>query len=333
MTLHTPYLEINLAAYQRNLKRIKAMCEGSKVMAVVKADAYGHGLVEITKAAVAAGADMLGVLDIETGLELRKHSIDLPAFAWLHSPQSDFAAAIDAGIELSVSTTEELERIAAAGFATVHLKIDTGLNRNGATVEEWPALLELAERLQTDGRLRVAAVWSHLADAGAEADEAAIEVFEWAWKLAQERGLGAYRHLASSPSAFAHPRIRYEMVRIGVSAFGVSPVENMSRDALELDAVMTLIAEARGPHTLAIGFEHGVSSAIEGITLANGLRITLVEPFQTRLDASNPALEVGQRVELFGAETDVQNWADKLKTVPDEIFAALWTLPKAYLHN
>lgn len=322
-----PVLLIDLAAYKRNLKRITEMCHGAKVMAVVKADAYGHGLVEISKAAVAAGVEMLGVLDIETGLELRKHGIRIAQFAWLHSPQSDFAAAIDAGIELSVSTTNELERIAAAGFATVHLKIDTGLNRNGATAEEWPELIASAERFQSDGRIRVAAIWSHLADAGTTEDDEAIETFEWAWNLAQQRGVGKYRHLASSPSAFAYPKIRYEMVRIGVSAFGVSPVENFSRDSLGLEAVMTLAVHASRHGVLDIGYEHGLSSALVGLQL-EAFELEEIGPLSTRVSQ----VDAGSTIELFGGHSDVQLLANHLNTVPDEIFAGLWTLEKKFFN-
>ena len=145
---------IDLAAYERNLKTIQNVMQPARVMAVVKADAYGHGLTEISKAATRAGVNMLGVLDVETGLELRAAGVTTKAFAWVHSPSTDFASAISADIELSASNIGELERIAMApGGAKVHLKLDSGLSRGGTRISDWDALVSRAVKLDDQGKI------------------------------------------------------------------------------------------------------------------------------------------------------------------------------------
>lgn len=321
-------LRVDLAAYRRNIENIKATMSPAKVMAVVKADAYGHGLLPIAKAAVEAGCELLGVLDIETGLELRKGGISTPAFAWLHSPNSDFKKAISSGIELSVSSMSELEAVSEAGRASIHLKVDTGLRRNGCPIEKWPELVTAAMKLHIAGAIRVTAVWSHLAGASKQADLDAISAFESAVSLARSNGFDGYPHIASSPAAFTIPESRFDMVRIGVSAFGTSPVSGISAEKYNLEAPMTLETEVIAPQVISIGFLHGLLSQLAGKTDAviRGKRHRILEigPLASRIAAGD--YEIGETVTIFGeGASSAEELCELVGTVTDELFTGLKT--------
>ena len=158
---------IDLEAIRHNVRRLAAVASPAQVMAVVKADAYGHGAVPVARAALGAGANWLGIAHISEALALRAAGIEAPLLAWLHTPESNFAAAVAAGIDIGCSGWE-LERIVAAAReqerpARVHLKVDTGLGRNGATLDAWDSLVGEAMEYQDQGLLRVVGIFSHLA--------------------------------------------------------------------------------------------------------------------------------------------------------------------------
>jgi alanine racemase len=145
---------------------------GRPLMAVVKADGYGHGLVPAARAVLAGGADALGVAVLDEALALRAAGVTAPVLAWLHGPGTDYAAALDADVEVSVNADWGLTEVVAAAQATgrtaqVHLKVDTGLSRGGAMPADWPALVDQAARAQADGSVAVVGVWSHMAYADA----------------------------------------------------------------------------------------------------------------------------------------------------------------------
>ncbi len=302
----------------------------SKVMAVVKADAYGHGLVDMARAASEADCDFLGVLDIETGLKLRNAGIETPAFAWLHSPNSDFAGAVRMGIDLSAGSLSELELIARApGRAQVHLKIDTGLSRNGCRPELWEAFTERALELEKAGEIDVVAVWSHLSGTSDEEDSLAIQKFEVAVAQAERFGFKGYRHIASSPAAFAISESRYEMVRIGVSAFGTSPIAGLAASELDLGIPMKVTAEVIADGVISIGFLHGYFSNLEGLARVeiNGklYLVNRIGPLASTIDPGD--YEVGDTVIVFGTEGELAPTAESLcelvGTVTDELFTGL----------
>ena len=320
---------VDLEVYQQNLRTINDVVKPARVMAVVKADAYGHGLIECAKAAERTGIDILGVLDVETGLKLRKAGIEAPVFAWLHSPNTNFALAVRAGIELSVASIPELEAIAAVpGTAKVHLKIDTGLSRNGCRPENWIELVTRAKALEKIGEIEFAAVWSHLAGASRADDLASIEVFETAVAGARSLGFTGYLHIASSPAAFSIPESRYDLVRIGVSAFGTSPIEGVEAKTLGLFSPMTLSAEIIQPGIISIGFLHGFFSSLEGkaSVLVNGkkFRVLKVGPLASAIEPGD--YEVGDLVTVFGDEpgaASAEEICELAGTVTDELFTGL----------
>jgi alanine racemase len=256
-------LIIDLDAIAKNLSTMRAKTNGALAMAVIKADAYGHGMIPVAKKLEAAGADYLGVADIAEALELREAGIDLPILAWLHSADENFISAIDAGIELGLANVEQLERVAKAAqhlgrVARVHLKVDTGLGRNGASEAEWPAVLKTAHALVAEGFIQVAAIFSHLSCTSEADDLRQISRFESACELAKNAGLEfELRHLTASDGLLRYPQAHYEMVRIGVALYGLSPfVENTAAD---FGLVPAMTATAKITQTKRVADGEGVS--------------------------------------------------------------------------
>ena len=239
------FAEIDLAALRSNVRTLKSMIGGAQFMAVVKADAYGHGAVECARAAREAGADWLGVCFVDEGLELREAGVDGPILAWLLSASDDLAAAIAADIDLSVASVAEFELVRAAFAAAgkpmkVHIELDTGLARAGAAPYEWEQLFTLAREV------RVVSMWSHLANADTPTSpvyDSQRAEFERALALAASLGWQPeMRHLANSAATLSRSEFHYDLVRVGMATYGVSP---MADDAAHfaLEPVMTVRAE------------------------------------------------------------------------------------------
>lgn len=256
-------LIIDLDAIAKNLQTMRAKTKGSMAMAVVKADGYGHGMIPVAKKLEAAGADYLGVADIDEAMTLRAAGIDLPILAWLHAADEKFVRAVDAGIELGIANVDHLQRIAKAAeqlgrVARVHLKVDTGLSRNGASAAEWPNVLKKAHELAAEGFIQVVAVFSHLSCTSEADDLKQITRFESACAEAKAAGIEfELRHLVASDGLLRYPQAHYEMVRIGVALYGLSPfVENAAAD---FDLIPAMTAIARITQTKRVAAGEGVS--------------------------------------------------------------------------
>lgn len=239
---------IDLEAIRHNVRRLAKVASPAKVMAVVKADAYGHGAIPVARAALEAGASWLGVAHISEALALRAAGIEAPLLAWLHTPESNFAAAVAAGIDIGCSGWE-LGRIVAAAReqerpARIHLKVDTGLGRNGATLETWDTLLGEAMEYQDQGLLRVVGIFSHLAVADEperpETDEQ-LAAFREVLAMAQDAGVDPeVRHLANTPATLSRPDTHFDLVRVGLGIYGLSPFEGQGSAEVGLRPAMTV---------------------------------------------------------------------------------------------
>ncbi|MCU1482372.1 MAG: alr2 [Subtercola sp.] len=257
---------INLDAFRHNVRRLSELAAPAQTMLAVKADAYGHGMVRLAYAALEAGAASLAVLDIPAALVLREAGVTAPIFAWMHAPDADFGAAAEADVDLGISAEWQIEAIADARASgarpftapRVHLKIDTGLHRNGASVEQWPGLVRAALAADAAGSVRLYAAWSHLADASPADDAIALGELHAAVTVAE--GLGArfeLVHLAASSAGIRMPEARLGMVRFGIAAYGVTPFDDESALELGLRPVMTLVAPVVSVKRVPAG--HGVS--------------------------------------------------------------------------
>ncbi len=340
---------IDLEAIRSNVAAIRAIVAPARVLAVVKADGYGHGAELAARAALDGGADQLGVADLDEALALRSAGIDAPLLAWLHTPGADFAAAVDADIELGISSREQLER--AAG-AVVHLKIDTGLSRNGVAPAEWDAVCARATELQRTGVLRVRGVWSHLANAGADETARQRARFEEAVDAARAAGLDPeLRHLAASEAALTAPELRYDLVRVGIAMYGLPPAPGVDVAALGLRPAMELAGEIAAlrrvpagegvsygfvhrterPTTLALvplGYADGLPRAATGgaeVAIA-GRRHPVVGRIamdQIVVDVGDAEVAVGDRVVLWGdpatGAPPAEDWAAAAGTIGYEM--------------
>ena len=237
---------VDLDAIAANIRHLAAVLDGPQILAVVKANAYGHGAVPVARTAVAAGAGWLGVADIDEGLELRRAAIVAPILAWLHGPDADFAAAIAADIDLGLSSVAQLDRTADAAArlgrtASVQLKLETGLSRNGAAPDEWSTLFARAAQLEREGRVRVRGIMSHLSNASLTDDAEAIARFEQGLAGARAAGLSPQLiHLAATAAALRVPESRYSMVRLGIGIYGLSPFEDADSRELGLVPALTV---------------------------------------------------------------------------------------------
>ena len=244
---------VDLGAVRRNVATLKERSGGARMMTVVKADGYGHGMVPVARAAREAGADWLGVAVIEEALALREAGDAGPVLTWLAVPGEDFAAAVEGDVDVTAYTTEELDEIIDAARrvgkpARVQLKIDTGLNRGGSSEELWPGLVAAAAKAECAGAVRVSGIWSHFAcsdEPDHPANDMQEQAFRAALKVAEAHGLRPeVRHLANSAAALLRPSSRFDLVRCGLASYGLSPAPDVA-SAAELGLVPAMTVRGR----------------------------------------------------------------------------------------
>ncbi len=249
----TARADIDLAAFRGNLAAIRHHVTESKLMVVVKADGYGHGMLACAREARAAGADWLGVATPAEALALRDAGDAGPMLAWLYGPDEDLTDLVAADVDVSVQSLDQLSRLAAAAAtaerrARIHLKIDTGLSRNGASPQTWPDVCAAAAEGEAAGAFQVVGIWSHFAAAdepGHPATDRQMDAFFDAEKVARAAGLQPeLRHLSNSAAALTIPEARLDLVRIGIAAYGIDPAPGIASLAgVKLRPVMTLRAQ------------------------------------------------------------------------------------------
>lgn len=338
------YATLSVGAFEHNVAHARATLAGdAKLMVAVKSEAYGHGASPLAQAAVRAGADALAVLDIPQGVALREELPDIPLLCWLHSPSSDFGSAARARLDVGISGIWQLDALAeqAPGFATrVHLKIDTGLHRNGALAQDWPTLVERARVLEEAGDIHVVGLWSHLADTSLQEDRTSLHRFHDAVDIARAGGLSPeLLHIAASSAAADLPETRLDMVRIGIIAYGVSPFDDRSAQDMGFKPVMSVHARVMA-HTpdsqqaiLGMGFGDGLfpPTTTEGWVVVGNhtFRIDAIEADHTLMSSpdGHDLPGVGEMVTLWGdpdhGSPRAEDWAAWAGTIGDEIVASV----------
>ncbi|WP_243075713.1 alanine racemase [Microbacterium sp. SS28] len=346
---------IDVGAIAANVRHLRRLTE-SEVIAVVKADGYGHGAVRSAAAALEGGASRLGVADIGEALALRRGGIDAPILAWLHAPGANFREAAGAGIELGISSFDQLLQASAAASVdrpvSVHLKLETGLGRNGIAPADYRVVFAEAARLERIGKLRVIGLFSHLSNTSADDDRAALRRFEEGVGVAASAGLAPpLRHLAASHAAIALPETRLGCVRLGVTIYGLSPFDDRDSGDLGLRPAMTLRApvvamrrvpaaqgvsygytyRTEGETTLALiplGYADGVPrhASSTGPVSIDGERFRVagrIAMDQFVVDVGDHPVSVGDEAVLFGDPTlgvpSAREWADAADTIDYEI--------------
>jgi alanine racemase len=353
---------IDLDAFTANIATLENHVAPAKVMVVVKAEGYGHGMVECARAARAAGSEWLGVATPTEALTLRAAGDEGRLLAWLYGPDEDLSPVVAADVDVSAQTVEQISSLAAAAGtaerrARVHLKVDTGLSRNGATMDDWGDLCATAAEAEAAGAIDVVAIWSHFAAAdepGAESVAAQLEAFAAAYATAEAAGLEPeLRHLCNSAGALVVPQAHFDLVRVGIAAYGIEPVPGLATLAgVELRPVMTLRAQLANVKPIHAGA--GVSYGLTWVTptetrvglvplgygdgiprhASNRGRVTVggrgapirgrvcMDQFVIEL-GSSARDEIGDEVVLLGpgdgGEPTAQDWADWCDTIGYEI--------------
>jgi alanine racemase len=347
---------VDLDAIRGNVELLRSRTT-AEVMAVVKADGYGHGMLPAARAALAGGASWLGTATLDEALTLRSAAIEAPVLAWLWTSGEveKVRACLAAGVDLSVSNPWQLAIVAQAArdgglVARVHLKIDTGLSRNGSMPAEWPTLVRSAA---ADEAVDVVGVWSHLANSevpGHPSNARQLERFATAIEQAEQEGVRPrWRHVANSAAMLTLPETHFDLVRPGIAVYGLSPVPEEGDfglvPAMTLRAALASVK--RVPAGEGVSYGHVYTTARETTVVlvplgyADGIprnatnvapvsvagrRLTIsgrVSMDQFVVDVGDLAVSEDDEAVLFGPGSDgeptAQDWADALGTIHYEI--------------
>jgi alanine racemase len=358
-TTAAPQAVVDLDAIAHNVRLLRERAGSAQVMVVVKADGYGHGAAEVGRAALAAGAAELGVATVDEALALRRDGVTAPVLAWLHTPGVDFAPALAADVQLAVSSVRQLDDLLDAvqrtgNPATVTVKADTGLSRNGVSPADYPALVAALGRAQSDGAIRPRGLMSHLAQ-GDDPDHPFNGI--QAQRLTEMRTYAAEQglqfeiaHLSNSPAALTRPDLAFDLVRPGIAVYGQTPIPQRGdmglRPAMTVKCPVALVRTVRTgdgvsyghtwvadrdttlallPVGYADGISRGLSNRIE--VLINGRRYRntgriCMDQFVVDIGPDGGVAE-GDDAILFGpgthGEPTAQDWADLLDTINYEV--------------
>jgi len=372
--LRPAWVEVDLGAIERNTRTLLAAVAPARLMAVVKADAYGHGAVPVARAALGAGAAWLGVALVEEAIELRDAGISAPLLVLSEPPPAAARACAEQGIAVTVCTPEGARAFGAAGHAAgrpvaTHLKVDTGMHRQGCLPADLPALLACA--LAEPG-LALEGLSSHFAVADDPAQDATTDAQVASYRAALETATAAgfaptWRHLANSAGATRRADARFDQVRVGIELYGLAPSEALAAEvqarlqpALSLRAAVSALRTVeRGERvsyghrwaaprrtrvaTLPVGYADGVRRGLSG-----HLRVRLdghdhpqvgtVTMDQLMVDVGDAPVTVGAVATLLGdparGEPGVGEWARQLDTIDYEITCGLSTrLPRLHHHG
>ncbi len=333
-----------------------------RVMAVVKANGYGHGAVAAARAALRGGADWLGVVHVAEALELRRAGVEVPLLCMMAIGPDDHAAAIAAGVDLAAGSAGQVRRLAAAAEAAgrparVHLKADTGLSRGGATAADWPSVLAAARQASGDGGIVVTGAWSHFASAdqpGNPSIEAQLAAFKEALAVAESEGITPeVRHIANTAAALDVPQSRYDLVRVGGGSYGLATLPGGApswlRPAMTLRARLVLVKRVPAGTGVSyghryvtprettlglvpLGYADGIPRTASGrlLVFARGGRWPIAGTVcmdQLVVDFGDEPVAEGDEVVLFGpgdnGEPTAQEWGEDLGTISYEIVTGI----------
>lgn len=355
-----PRLEVDLSAVAANT-RVLATRTAAELMAVVKADGFGHGAADVARTALAHGATSLGVTSIDEALDLRAAGLTAPVLSWLNPVDAAYADALAAEVELAVGSRDHLDAVLAAQrsgphqrSARVHLHLDTGMSRDGAEPSAWAALCRAARRAERAGLVRVVGVMGHLGCADDPRDECNVlgrRRFAWGVEAARAAGLRpARRHLAATAATLLDARSHHTMVRVGAGLVGIDPTGTTTlRAGLTLTAPVVTVRRVRSGagvgygHTwtapaatnlalLPLGYADGLPRVASGRAEVwlRGRRRPLVGRFsmdQVVVDLGDDHAEPGDTATVLGpgdaGEPTVAEWAAWSDTLPHEVVTGI----------
>ncbi|MEN9741593.1 MAG: Alanine racemase [Actinomycetota bacterium] len=361
MTQHHVTADIDLGRLSRNVETLKRKINGPALMAIVKANAYGHGLVQSAQAAKRGGADWLATALIEEAIDLRNAGVSGPILTWLNTLDDRFEECISKDIDLGINSLESLFAISAAAgkvgkAARVQVKIDTGLGRNGVTLEDLPNLISALKQARSSGQVKVVGVFSHFAYADEPSNPTIGEQIN-NFKIAVDALTDAnfeleVKHLSNSAATLGLPHTYNNLVRPGLAIYGISPspevgeaTEHDLKPVMRLRAPIILIKDvpagtgvsyAHQYHTktqtklalIPAGYADGIPRAAsnKGPLLIDGKRFTIsgrVCMDQFVVDIGDANVKPGDQAVLFGdpanGEPSVNDWAEAAGTINYEI--------------
>ncbi|HEV7208339.1 MAG TPA: alanine racemase [Mycobacteriales bacterium] len=371
MTGFSASARVDLDAVASSVAACAAAAPTAEVMAVVKADGYGHGLLPAARAALAGGASWLGTAQVGEALALRAAGITAPVLTWLNPPGAPLAEAVARGIDVAVSAPWALAEATAGGrVARIHLKIDTGLRRNGAAAADVADLLAATAEAQAAGRIELIGIMTHFVHADSPehpTTDAQLQCFRAVLAQAARYGLHPQvRHCANSAATLTRPDTHFDLVRPGIACYGLTPVPQLGgperfglTPAMSLRATVALTktaepgdgvsyghiwtaTESTPLALIPLGYADGVPRAASNVgqVLLGGARRQIagrvcMDQFVVRTDVSTRA---GDEVVVFGSgregEPTAQEWADWLDTISYEIVTRVGArVPREYVHD
>lgn len=362
------WIEVDLSAIKHNIKTLKNLSPNSQLMAVVKADAYGHGLLEVSRAARSAGAEWLGTALFEEAVQLRDGKDNQKILAWLGDDDVDFEESIQRDIDLGVSTFAQLEKIKKAcqklkKRANLHIKVDTGLNRNGISFKEF---FNFYEAILHSPEFNLVGIMSHFAfpdDPQSDVNQQQINRFN---EIRTRLNAPHLYHLANSMATMYLPQAHFDLVRPGLAIYGLHPEADLTKarsiglkPALSLKAkIINLKPAGAGEgvsynHTyqtktdtqlavIPLGYSDGIDRRA-----ANSAPVSIagkLYKISGRVCMDQFVVDVGSDFNnseniatLFGDSTlgvpSVEDWAQAVGTINYEIIARLATrIKRVYLN-
>ncbi len=349
-----PRLDVDLAAVAANVELLARRATG-ELMAVVKADGFGHGATAVARTALTHGATRLGTISLADAVALRADGVSAPILTWLNVVDTDFSAATAQDIEVAVPGRGHLEALTrTAPGAAVHLHLDTGLARDGAAPSEWADLCRAARRAERQGLVRVVGVMGHLACADVPADPAnTLGRARFAWGVETARAIGlrpVHRHLAATAATLTDPLSHHTLSRVGAGLVGIDPSGSTRlQPALTLTAPLVSVRHVNAGtpvgygHTwiapaatelglVPLGYADGLPRVASGRAevLVRGRRRPLVGRISMDMavvDLGAEGAEAGEPVTVFGpgrgGEPTTAEWATWSDTLEHEIVTGL----------
>src|SRR6516165_5622847 len=362
--------QVDLDVVRDNVTGLRKHVGTAELMAVVKSDAYGHGMVPVARAALAGGAGWLGVIRVAEALELRAAGLTAPVLCLMSVPGGPHAEAIRHDVDLAAGSAGMVAELAAAAQragrpARVHLKVDTGMSRGGATMSDWPGVVAAALAVQAAGHVAITGIWSHMACAdmpGHPSIDAQVKVFQEALAIAERAGARPeVRHLANTPATLTLPQTWFDLVRCGGGVTGLPtlprPMPGWLRPAMTVRARLVQVKQVppgagvsyghryvtSSRSTLGlipVGYAEGVPRDASGLVqvYARGRRWFISGTVSMNMfvvDFGPEAAAEGDEVLLFGpgdsGEPTAQDWADAVGTISYEIATSFGgRIPRSY---
>lgn len=333
-----PELRVDTERFRSNIRAVRDRIAPSALMIVLKDDAYGHGLRWAVEAARGMGVDWYGAYDVRSGVEARRVLGDTGRiFAWATSTDDEVDEALRARIDLGVGSAEYLSRITALAArrgvrARIHLKIDTGLHRNGLLPAEWERTIAEVRAGEAAGHLELVGIWSHLAEASDDEDDEAQTLFLDAVRVAEQSGATPEAlHLTASAASWWRPELRGSVSRIGAFCYGVRSADgpDLAGVAPVAELTATVVDIVDGDAVVGIGAFDGIPSTLIGArvgTLAGARELLRIDA-ATSVVEGWPGMRIGDSVWMFGAgdhgESSATTLAERIDTVGEEILTRL----------